>query len=127
MSDTAVPAAPAAPKQRIVGKPFPKGVSGNPKGRAPGSRNKLSESYVSDLRDCWERHGKSALEIVAVTEPATLIKVVASLLPKDLRLDVTVDVQSFVDRFEQAALLVGNEPPVLRRRPMKVINNAQSK
>jgi hypothetical protein len=32
-------------------------------GRQLGSRNKLAESFIADLRDCWEKHGVAALEL----------------------------------------------------------------
>ena len=35
-------AAKAAPKQRVRGRPFPKGCSGNPAGKRPGTRNHAS-------------------------------------------------------------------------------------
>jgi len=84
-------AEPAAPKQRrVIGTPFPKGVSGNPAGRAKGSRNRLSESFVSDLKNAWDQYGTTALRRCALEEPATFVRVVAGLMPKDINLCVEI-------------------------------------
>ena len=47
-----VRAASAAKKQGVRGRPFQPGVSGNPKGRPPGSRNKMTlfAAQLLDLR-----------------------------------------------------------------------------
>jgi hypothetical protein len=91
-------------------------------GRPPGSRNKLSESFIADLRDCWERHGVAALEKCAADQPEVLIKVIASLMPKDINLNVGIDPASFADRFRHAAELLGHDidPPRLRRSPRAI-------
>jgi hypothetical protein len=47
MEQTAVNPALAGSKQAVT--QFKPGQSGNPKGRAKGSRNKLSENLLSDL------------------------------------------------------------------------------
>lgn len=60
---------------------FKPGQSGNPAGRKPGSRNKLNEDFLADLHEAWRQRGKSAL---AEASPDVLIKVVASLLPKQV-------------------------------------------
>jgi hypothetical protein len=94
---------------------FLSGTKAGP-GRPVGSRNKLTENFVADLRDCWEVHGRDALERVARDEPATLLKVVASLMPKDISLSVTaaVDAGTFAEQFRAAVQLLGNEPPKMR-------------
>ncbi len=51
---------------------FQPGQSGNSKGRPKGTRNKLSEAFLHDLRDCWSRRGIQVLEEVATKEPAKL-------------------------------------------------------
>jgi len=94
---------------------FLPGNSGNG-GRKPGSRNKLGEAFVEDLRDCWQQHGAEALQRVARDDPATLLKVIASLLPKDLNLNVGVNVETFVQTFRSAQAMLGNDPPAARRR-----------
>ena len=69
--------------KRIVGKPFQKG---NP-GRPPGSRNKLSEDFLRDICEVWDKHGKDALFSVAVNEPAKFVTVAASLIPKEMKIE----------------------------------------
>ena len=53
-------------------------------GRVQGSRNKLNAQFLDDLREAWEEHGKAALRICALEQPAQLVKVVASLIPKEI-------------------------------------------
>lgn len=113
-----------APKQR--GTPFPPGVSGNPAGRPRGSRNRLADAFVTDLRDCWELHGRDALERVARDQPEVLIKVISSLMPKtlDLNLTATVDAASFAERFRTAVELLGHEPQQMPKQ--KTIEHAHA-
>jgi hypothetical protein len=92
------------------------GQSGNPKGRALGSRNRMSESFLEDLRATWEKHGARALETCAMEDPTGFVRIVASLLPKHVDLSVGV-----VTTFRQALDLLSNEPPSSRRRINKVI------
>jgi hypothetical protein len=61
---------------------------GNP-GRPRGSRNKLGEAFIAALAEDFEKHGAAVIERVRQERPADYIKVVASLLPKDLNLNVT--------------------------------------
>jgi hypothetical protein len=86
-------------------------------GRPKGSRNKLAESFVADLRDCWELHGVQALERCALEEPSQFLRVIASLMPKDVNLSVEISAVAFADRFRAAAELLGHDvdPPRLRR------------
>jgi hypothetical protein len=58
-------------------------------GRRKGSRNKLGEDFIQALADDFERHGAEVIERVRVEKPEAYIKVVASLLPKDLNLNVS--------------------------------------
>src|SRR5215510_13753645 len=60
---------------------------GNP-GRPKGSRNKLGEDFLQALAEDFARHGAEVIERVRIEKPEAYIKVVASLLPKDLNLNV---------------------------------------
>ena len=68
--------------------PFKPGQSGNPAGRPKGARNKLGEKFLEDLLDDWKVHGPAALAETRETKPEAYVKVVASILPKELNLKV---------------------------------------
>jgi hypothetical protein len=69
--------------------PFKPGQSGNRKGRPKGARNKLSEDFVADLQADWKAHGVGALERVRKDRPEAYLKVVASLVPRQIEAEVT--------------------------------------
>jgi Family of unknown function (DUF5681) len=62
------------------------GQSGNPAGRPRGSRNALSAAFLTDVHVAWQAHGKQAILDVLKDDPAVFLKVVASLVPKELLL-----------------------------------------
>lgn len=96
---------------------FLPGNSGNG-GRKPGSRNKLGEQFLADLRDCWLEHGPDALARCAKTEPGRFCQIIAGLLPRDVNLNVSLDAATFADRFRTAFELLGNpEPPMMVIKP----------
>jgi hypothetical protein len=57
-------------------------------GRRKGSRNKLGEAFLDDLRFDWERHGPAVIVAVRKKDPSTYLKVVAGLLPQQLQVDI---------------------------------------
>lgn len=61
------------------GEPRPFGA-----GKAAGSRDRLSRAFLGHLADSFEKHGKSVLETLRKDDPATYIRVVASLQPKEI-------------------------------------------
>ncbi|MDX1222707.1 hypothetical protein GOL85_13340 [Sinorhizobium medicae] len=60
---------------------------GNP-GRPKGSRNKLGEQFINDLYEDWQTHGVVTLARVREEKPDQYLKVVASILPKDLNVNI---------------------------------------
>lgn len=75
-----------APRQDPETGRFQPGNNGGP-GRPKGSRNKLGEAFVSDLLADWEQHGVEAIQKVRADEPGTYLKVVAGILPKEVKIE----------------------------------------
>jgi hypothetical protein len=59
------------------------GQSGNPTGKKPGTRNLLQRRVLTDLLQHWEAEGYNAIQTTYREEPATYLRVVASLLPRE--------------------------------------------
>ena len=60
------------------------GIGGRPK----GSRNLLGEMFLEDMKQAWEREGAAVITRVMAQRPQDFLKVVASLLPKDVNLNL---------------------------------------
>lgn len=56
-------------------------------GRTKGSRNKLNEEFFENFLAAWKEHGANAMTTVAMTDPATFVRVAASLMPKEMKIE----------------------------------------
>ena len=65
---------------------FKPGWKGGP-GRPPGMRNRLTEIALQALGEHFAVHGVAAIDRVYREEPATYLKIVASLLPRQVSIE----------------------------------------
>src|SRR5262245_20946105 len=73
------------------------GESGNPAGRLRGSRNKLSEEVICALLRDFREHGQKAIAQVRRRHPAAYLKILALLVPKEMKLEHTNRLASLTD------------------------------
>lgn len=77
--------------------------TGNAKGRPKGSRNKLGEDFISALQESFNKYGPATIETVRQERPHEYLKVVASILPKEL--NVRTDALDEMSDNDLAAML----------------------
>ena len=89
--------------------PYKPGQSGNPKGRPKGSRNKLSEDFFRDLCRAWEIYGEAALHTTAMEHPVEFVRLVASLIPRELEATIPPVAERMSDAQLEAIIARGIE------------------
>ena len=72
-------------------KPWQPGQCGNPNGRPMGSRQRITDKFINDLADHYEREGHKAIERVLDENPVAYLQIICRLLPKDISLTVSND------------------------------------
>lgn len=63
---------------------FQPGNRANPFGRPKGARSKLQEDFLADLHAAWKARGPEVIEAAMDEKPSEVLRVVASLLPKQV-------------------------------------------
>ena len=94
------------------------GTSGNPAGRPRGSRNKLSDDFVAALYNDFQDHGSAAIAACRAEKPDVYVRVIASLLPKDVNL-TTRNLDDLIDDqlMRKLAMLTEMARPLLAKLP----------
>src|SRR6476660_4095923 len=78
-------------------RPVQPGEVRNPKGRPKGSKHKLTEAFWREFTEAWEEHGKAALNKLALEDPATFVRVAASVIPKQLDMERAKPMEELTD------------------------------
>lgn len=76
-----------------------KGESGNPGGRA-AHKDRFTRKFWADFHNEWEQGGPDALTRIRRDDPATFVRVAASLMPKETE----VTLKNELDRMTDAEL-----------------------
>jgi hypothetical protein len=63
------------------------GPSLNPRGRTPGSRDKISQAFLRDLQALWEEEGPAILKRLAKKDPRAIVAACVALVPKGVEVD----------------------------------------
>lgn len=63
---------------------FGAGNKANPGGKPVGARNRVTAKFLEALAEDFDEHGVKAIQATRTQDPATYIKVIASLLPKEV-------------------------------------------
>ena len=95
-------------KKQLIGRPFPPGQSGNPKGRPKGARNRLSTQFLEALEVDFSKHGSEVIALVRKKSPEVYMRVVAGLLPKEANINVEAG-EAFVNLWRKISDGHGDE------------------
>ena len=81
-----------------------RGESGNPAGRPRGSRNALSEEVICALLRDFRQHGQKAVARVRRTQPAAYLKILALLVPREMKVAHSGGVKAMSDEQLEAGI-----------------------
>ncbi len=90
------------------------GLSANPAGRKPGSRNRLNEEVISSFLRDWRVHGDQALAKVRRTQPAVYCKLAVLLVPREQKVEHVNALTGLSD--EQLEAMIGELEEKIARR-----------
>jgi hypothetical protein len=68
----------------MIGRPFEKGHPSN--GRRAGARNRISTKLLETLERDFQEHGDGVVKILRVEYPADYMRLIGSLVPKELEI-----------------------------------------
>ena len=83
---------------------FQQGVSGNPHGNRHRTRHLLNQEFMQALLLNFRHEGKKAIEKVARNQPAAYLKILALLVPREMKLDHSGGVKAMTDEELEVAI-----------------------
>jgi hypothetical protein len=83
---------------------FKQGVSGNPHGNRHRTRHLLNQEFMQALLLNFRHQGKEAIEKVARNQPAAYLKILALLVPREMKVEHTGGVKAMTDEQLEAGI-----------------------
>jgi hypothetical protein len=83
---------------------FKPGVSGNPAGNRHHTRHLLNQEFIQALLLHFREHGKKAIEKVAREQPASYLKILALLVPREHKVEYSNSLKTMTDEELDAAI-----------------------
>jgi hypothetical protein len=83
---------------------FRQGVSGNPHGNRHHTRHMLNQEFIQALLLHFREHGKRAIEKVARNQPAAYVKILALLVPREMKVEHSQGVKAMTDEQLEAGI-----------------------
>ena len=76
---------------------FRRGVSGNPHGNRHRTRHLLNQEFMQALLLHFRQHGKKAIEKVAREQPASYLKILGLLVPREHKVEHSNPIKDMTD------------------------------
>jgi hypothetical protein len=83
---------------------FKPGVSGNPHGNRHRTRHLLNQEFIQALLLHFREHGKKAIEKVAREQPASYLKILALLVPREHKIEYSNSLKNWTDEELEAGI-----------------------
>jgi hypothetical protein len=83
---------------------FQQGVSGNPHGNRHRTRHLLNQEFMQALLLNFRHQGKKAIEKVARNQPAAYLKILALLVPREMKIEHSGGVKAMTDEQLEAGI-----------------------
>ena len=83
---------------------FQRGVSGNPHGNRHRTRHLLNQEFMQALLLHFRQHGKKAIEKVAREQPASYLKILGLLVPREHRVEPSNPLKNLTDEQLEAMI-----------------------
>jgi Zn-dependent oligopeptidase len=103
---------------------FKQGVSGNPHGNRHRTRHLLNQEFMQALLLHFRQHGKKAIEKVAREQPASYLKILALLVPREHKVEHRNPVKDMTDEELEAAIEFIKKMLAAQAENAKVIDGA---
>ena len=98
-------------------------------GRPPGSRNKLCRRVLEDLLADWAEGGAAAIKMMRIERPAEYVRVMCSILPKELIFENSAvteldddELDHMISMLRERALAARQEQALESPREQKLLN-----